>query len=265
MTMDLGLTDKVALVCGSSSGLGKAIAKALALEGARVVINGRDDERLAAAEAALARDGAAPAARLVADVSVAEQAEDLVRRAAQQFGSVDILVCNAGGPVPGTARDLPGEAWLDALRLNLLSTVQLCRAAIELMIARRWGRILCMTSVAAKQPVAGLILSTTARAGVLGFAKSLADEVAAHGVTVNTLCPGYIETERLVTLAEARSRAQDRPRDEVLNEMARSVPLGRVGKPEELAWAAAFLVSERARYITGTALSIDGGLARAIQ
>jgi len=263
--MDLGLATKVALVCGSSSGLGRAIAKALALEGARVVINGRDDERLAAAEAALARDGAGPAARLVADVSVVEQAEDLVRRAAREMGSVDILVCNAGGPVPGTARDLPGNAWLDALRLNLLSTVHLCRAAIGPMIDRRWGRILCLTSVAAKQPVAGLILSTTARAGVLGFAKSLADEVAAHGVTVNTLCPGYIETERLVALAEKRSLAQDRSRDEVLNEMARSIPLGRIGTPEELAWAAAFLVSERARYITGTALSVDGGLARAIQ
>lgn len=263
--MDLGLANKVALVCGSSSGLGKAIAKALALEGARVVINGRDDKRLAAADAELSRDGAAPAARLIADVSVVDQAEELVRRAAQKLGSVDILVCNAGGPAPGTARELPGDAWLEALHLNLLSTVHLCRAAIGPMIARTWGRILCVTSVAAKQPVAGLILSTTARAGVLGFAKSLADEVAAYGVTVNSLCPGYIETERLLALAETRGLAQDRPRDEVLNEMARSVPLGRVGKPEELAWAAAFLVSERARYITGTALSVDGGLARAIQ
>ena len=262
--MDLGLAGRTALVCGSSSGLGKAIAATLALEGAQVVINGRDAERLTAAAAELSRDGAAPAGQLVADVSVPAQAKELVRRAAQEVGPVDILICNAGGPPTGTAHELAEDAWLEALHLNLLSTVHLSRAAIEPMMARGWGRILCLTSIAAKQPVASLILSTTARTGVLGFAKSLADEVAARGVTVNVLCPGYIETERLVALADQRGQAQGRSRDAVLSDMASSVPLGRVGTPEELAWVATFLVSERARYITGTALSVDGGLTRAI-
>lgn len=262
--MELGLAGRTALVCGSSSGLGKHIAKALAAEGARVALNGRDADRLESAAADLAQAGTPAAASFVADVSRSEQAGDLVRRAQQELGSVDILICNAGGPPPGSAHELSEDAWLDALHLNLLSTVHLCRAAVGAMIDRGWGRLLCLASVAAKQPVTGLILSSTARAGVLGFAKSLADEVAHAGVTVNVLCPGYIATERLVALAEERARSESRSRDDVLAAMAKTIPIGRIGQPDELAWVAAFLVSERARYVTGTALSVDGGLTRAI-
>ena len=262
--MELGLAGRTALVCGSSSGLGKQIAKVLAAEGARVALNGRDAGRLESAVADLARAGTPAAAHFVADVSRPGHAGDLVRRAQQELGSLDILVCNAGGPPPGSARELSEEAWLDALHLNLLSTVHLCRAAVASMIDRGWGRLLCLTSVAAKQPVTGLILSSTARAGVLGFTKSLADEVAHTGVTVNALCPGYMATERLLALADERGRAESQSRDDVLAAMARTIPIGRIGQPEELAWVAAFLVSERARYVTGTALSVDGGLTRAI-
>ncbi|NNG15502.1 MAG: SDR family oxidoreductase, partial [Gemmatimonadales bacterium] len=239
-------------------------AKVFAAEGLRVALNGRDADRLESAVADLALAGTPAAASFVADVSQPEQAGDLVRRAQQELGSLDILVCNAGGPPPGSAVELSEDAWLDALQLNLLSTVHLCRAAAGSMIDRGWGRLLCLASVAAKQPVTGLILSTTARAGVLGFAKSLADEVAHAGVTVNVLCPGYIATERLLALADERARAESQSRDDVLAAMASTIPIGRIGQPEELAWVAAFLVSERARYVTGTALSVDGGLARTI-
>jgi 3-oxoacyl-[acyl-carrier protein] reductase len=262
--MELGLGGRTALVCGSSSGLGKQIARALAAEGARVALNGRDASRLESAVADLAAAGTPAAASLVADVSQPEEAGDLVRRAQHDLGSLDILVCNAGGPPPGLAIEVSDDAWLDALHLNLLSTVHLCRAAVGPMIDRGWGRLLCLASVAAKQPVSGLILSTTARAGVLGFAKSLADEISHAGVTVNVLCPGYIATERLLALADDRAKAAMQSRDTVLAAMASTIPIGRIGEPEELAWVAAFLVSERARYVTGTALSVDGGLARTI-
>src|SRR4051794_10927546 len=177
--MELGLRERMALVCGGSSGLGRAIAEGLAREGARVALNGRDEAKLAGAAEEIERaHGAGRAVGLAADVGVREEAEALVRRAAEWAGRLDILVCNAGGPPAGPFDAHDAEAWSSAIALNLLSTVHLCRAAVPLMRERRWGRIVCITSVAAKQPLPGLILSSTARAGVLGFAKALADEVA---------------------------------------------------------------------------------------
>jgi 3-oxoacyl-[acyl-carrier protein] reductase len=262
--MNLGLDRRTALVCGGSSGLGKAIARELLQEGARVAVNGRDPAKLAAATEELRRSGSAEVMGIPADVTVQAQAEELVARVAREWGVVDVLVCNAGGPPPGRFDELPSEAWQAALQLNLLSAVYLCRAAVPLMRARRWGRILCITSIAAKQPATGLILSTTARAGVLGFAKALSDEVAPDGITVNVLCPGFIATDRLLSLAKSRASKENRTVDEMLAQNAAAVPLGRIGNPEEFAAAAVFLASERASYITGTALSIDGGLHRSI-
>jgi 3-oxoacyl-[acyl-carrier protein] reductase len=262
--VDLKLTGRTALVCGSSSGLGRAIAHQLAEEGCRVAVNGRDQQRLEKALAHLRRIPQAEIEGFRADVAVAAEAEDLVHRVKDRFGSVDILICNAGGPPAVPFRDAPVESWQAAIDLNLVSTIRLCRAAVPIMRKRQWGRIVCITSIAARQPLPGLILSTTARAGVLGFAKSLADELGPDGITVNVVCPGYMHTERVEDLAVQRSSQTKRTTHEILAGFVKDVPLGRMGEPEELAAAVAFLASERASYISGVTLQVDGGFLRSI-
>lgn len=262
--MDLGLRDRVALVCGGSAGLGYAIGELLLAEGAVVALNGRDGARLDHAVRQLAVTAPGRVHGFPADVSGGEAATDLVARVHDTLGGPDIVLCNAGGPPSGPLEAHDAAAWQRALDTSLLSTVHLCRAVVPHMRARRWGRILCLTSVAAKQPTMGLILSTTARAGVLGFAKALSDEVARDGITVNVLCPGFFTTDRLRALAETRGTAAGKPAEAVLAEMGQAVPIGRLGSPAEFAAAAVFLASEPARYITGTALSVDGGATRAI-
>jgi 3-oxoacyl-[acyl-carrier protein] reductase len=262
--MDLGISGKVALVCGSSAGLGRAIADALAADGCRVAVNGRDEERLNHAVSLLAQSHETEVAGFRADVSVPAQAAELVDEVRHRFGSVDILVCNAAGPPAAPFESTPAEAWQPALDLNLLSTIHLCRAAVPLMRKRQWGRIICLTSVAAKQPIGGLILSTTARAGVLGFAKCLSDELALDGITVNVVCPGYMQTDRITDLVEQRATQTKRDTHQVMSGMVADIPVGRMGKPEELGAAVAFLASARAGYITGVALQVDGGYIRSI-
>lgn len=237
--MELGLSGRVALVCGSTRGLGRAVAEALVAEGAQVAVNGRD-----------------ATAPFPADVSVPAEAERLVHDVARQFGRLDVLFCNAGGPPAAPFKDQPAEAWQRAIELNLLSTINLCRAAVPIMRKAQWGRIICLVSVAAKQPLPGLILSTTARAGVLGFAKALADEVAPDGITVNCICPGFIATERVEELT--------RTKPDMMKQMLAQIPVGRIGNPSELAAAVTFLASEPASYITGTVLQVDGGFTRSI-
>ena len=261
--MDLGLRGRVALVCGASSGLGYAVAEQLRDEGVTIALNGRRRDRLDAAVGQLG-GAAAGVTGFAADVSRSPECAALVDSVYQALGSLDILFCNSGGPPAGAFADHDEAAWQRALDTSLLSTVSLCRAAVPRMRARGWGRIICLASVAARQPSPALILSTTARAGVLGFAKALADEVAAAGITVNVLCPGYFGTSRLHELAELRGRSQGKSPDQVLADLGADVPIGRIGVPKELAAAAVFLSSEPARYITGTVLSVDGGLTRAI-
>jgi 3-oxoacyl-[acyl-carrier protein] reductase len=262
--MDLKIAGRVALVCGSSSGLGKAIAHTLSQEGCRVALNGRNDERLKQAVTSLTHNGGREVEAFRADVSVPREAEDLVHKVRDRFGSVDILICNAGGPPAVQFATAQPENWKAALELNLLSTINLCRAATPIMRKHHWGRIICITSVAAKQPMTGLILSTTARAGVLGFAKTLADELAAEGITVNSVCPGYVRTDRLEDLARQRSKQSKRSTSEEMSTFVADIPVGRMGEPEELAAAVAFLASEGASYITGVALQVDGGYIRSI-
>lgn len=238
--MNLGLKGRVALVCGGTRGIGRAVANLLTEEGAQVAVNGRDPKT----------------ASFPADVTVPAQAEQLVRDVATKFGRLDVLFCNAGGPPAASFKDQPADAWKKAIELNLLSTVHLARAAVPIMTRAKWGRIICLASVAALQPLPGLILSSTARAGVLGFAKALSDEVATEGITVNSICPGFIATERIAELSKARP--------DMIRQRLAETPIGRIGTPEELAAAVVFLASERASYITGAVLEVDGGYTRSI-
>ncbi len=262
--MDLNIAQRVALVCGSSSGLGFAIAETLAREGCVVALNGRDAARLERAVGRIGTAGGSDVAGFTADVSRPADVERLVGDVGSRFGQVDILVANAGGPPTAMATEAPAVDWQRALDLSLLSTVNLCRAVIPGMQERRWGRVLCLTSVAAKQPLGDLVLSTTARAGVLGFAKSLADEVASDGVTVNVLCPGYMRTQRSIELMERRARTSGETVEAVTERIATSIPARRMGEPRELAAVAAFLASDQASYVTGVALQVDGGFIRSI-
>jgi 3-oxoacyl-[acyl-carrier protein] reductase len=262
--MDLGIRDRVALVCGASSGLGKAVATALAREGAKIAICARTAEKLQKAADEIRAVTSAEVLLVAADVSKPADVKTLVSKVVAHFGKLEILVCNAGGPPFGQFLDQPEDAWQKAVELNLLSTIHLCREAVPHMQRAHWGRIINITSFAAKQPHEGLILSNTARAGVLGFAKSLANELAASGILVNTVCPGAFETERHTALTQKRAAAEGISTEEVTRKRTKEIPLGRFGKPEEFGDLVAFLASERAAYITGTAIQIDGGVVRSL-
>ncbi len=240
--MDLGISGKRAAVAASSAGLGFASAAALVAEGARVAICGRDEGRVHEAAERLGPSVVA----LTVDVSTPTGGDAFVAAAREALGGVDILVTNAGGPPPGTFASTPLDAYPAALDLNLLSVVAMCKAAVPAMQAQRWGRVVAITSVAVRQPISTLILSNTARAGVTGFLKTVALEVAKDGVTVNSLQPGLHATDRL--------RALGSP-----DELARSVPAQVLGDPADFGRVVAFLCSEHARFLTGTAIQVDGG------
>ncbi len=248
--MDLGISGKRAAVAASSAGLGLAAAKALAADGVRVAICGRDPEKLAAAAAQLPPDTVA----ITADVGTVEGATAFVEQAIEALGGLDILVPNAGGPPAGTFASTDLAAYLPALELSLLSTVAMCHAAVPTLTAQGWGRIVAITSASVRQPVANLILSNTARAGVTGFLKTLATEVAPTGVTVNSVQPGLHGTDRLTQLYGGD-----------LSQADRAVPTGVIGRADDFGAVVAFLCSDQARFLTGAAVPVDGGSSQGLQ
>jgi len=262
--MDLGLRGKVALVVAASRGFGKAVAWEFAREGARVAICARGEEPLRATALEIVVDTGSEVFPVVADVTRPEDIQRLVSAVEEHFGQIDILVNNAGGPPTGTFMDFDDEAWEAALQLNLMSTVRLCRAVLPGMRARRWGRIVNLTSASVKQPIDGFILSSAARSGVVAMAKTLANECAAQGITVNNVCPGWTLTDRVKGLAEERAAREGRSVREVVEDYAADIPARRLGRPEELAALVVFLASERAAYITGTTIQVDGGYVRSL-
>jgi Dehydrogenases with different specificities (related to short-chain alcohol dehydrogenases) len=262
--VDLGLRGKVALVSASSRGLGRAIAEELAAEGALLVICARGEEALRKTAEEIRGSSGVSVVEVAADVSEHTGIERVVKAAIDAFGKVDILVTNSGGPPSGPFESLTPEMWDAAARLLLTSAVGLTRAVLPGMKERRWGRILNVTSIAAKQPVEGLMLSNSLRAAVTGFARTLATEVAPFGVTVNNILPGYTRTERVEDLARAASERSGTSAGDAFAKWEKEIPMGRLGEPREFAALAAFLASERASYITGSSIAVDGGWIRSL-
>lgn len=258
--MDLGLKGKSALVTAASKGMGKACALGLAAEGARVAMCARTSSELTAAAAEVRDKTGAEVLAVPADVTRAEDVKALVGRARQAFGGIDILVTNAGGPPRGSFDELSDAQWHGAFDLSLLSVVRLVREVLPGMRERRWGRIVTIQSVSVKQPIPELVLSNAIRPGVAGLAKSLASELGKHNILVNTVCPGRIMTDRFL---EGARRARV-PTEEYLASQSADIPLARVGTPEEFASVVVFLASERASYVTGVTVQVDGGLVRGL-
>ena len=257
--MDLGLRGKVALVAAASRGLGKATAQAFANEGARVVIAARGEATLVEAAQEIRRATKSDVLGVRADLSIAEEIESLVSTAQDAFGTIDILVNNAGGPKAGTFADVDDADWMGAVNLNLMSAIRLTRLVLPGMRRQKWGRIVNITSMSVKQPLPGLILSNVARSGVVAMAKTLAHQVAAEGITVNNICPGYFLTDRVRDLAQSTAENQLKTPEEVLAQWEEAIPARRLGKPAELASLIVFLASEQAAYITGATIQVDGG------
>ncbi|MGQ9365084.1 SDR family oxidoreductase [Azospirillum sp. ST 5-10] len=261
--MDLGLTAKTALVLGSSRGLGLGVARALAAEGARVVLCGRNAERTrAAAEAIVAGGGSAATITVdLADAGAAATLHDAVHRLGL---AIDVLVLNSGGPPPGAVLGVDGAVWAAQFGQMVQRLIEIAGRFVPDMRARGWGRVLTIASSGVVQPIPNLGISNTLRAALVGWAKTLAAEVAADGVTVNTIVPGRIHTERVDELDAAAAARTGKTAAEVAAQSRATIPIGRYGKVEELAAVAAFLAGEPAGYVTGSVVRVDGGLIRSI-
>ena len=262
--MDLGLRGKVALVTAASRGLGRAIAEALGAESASLIICARGTEALEEAGTEIARRTGAEVEMVAADVATAEGIARAWQHARDRFGRVDVLVTNAGGPPSGPFESHEWDVWQQAVELTLRSAVELTRLVLPGMKERRWGRILNVTSIAVKQPVDGLMLSNSIRAAVTGFARTLANEVARYGITVNNMLPGYTRTERVEQLNAATAAREGVTVEDVSRRIEAQIPMRRLGEPHEFAALAAFLASEQAAYITGQSIAVDGGWIRSL-
>ena len=262
--MKFGLENRVALVAASSRGLGRAVAAELAAEGAALIMCARETAPLDEAKRSITDAFGVEVVAIATDLSEPQQVDRLVAEGLSHFGRIDILVTNTGGPPAGEFDTHSPEVWQDAIRQNLESVLNRTRAVLPGMKERRWGRILNITSIAVKQPIDSLILSNSVRAAVTGFARTLANEVGAFGITVNNVMPGYTRTERLEELANRMAETKGITVTEVTGAWEGEIPMGRLAEPRELGALVAFLASERAGYITGTSIPVDGGWIRAL-
>jgi len=261
--MDLGLRGKVAIVLGASQGMGRASARALGQEGCDLALAARKAPPLGEAAEALVKECGVKVFHQACDVTRDSDREAFLAETLHRYGRLDILVNNCGGPRPGTLKDAPSpKDWQEAFERSLLQVVKWTQAVVPYM--KSWGRIVNIVSTSVRQPIDGLLLSNSIRPGVLGFSKSAARELASQGITINSILPGSIRTDRTVELAQARSSKDGISIDRVLEERAREIPAGRLGEPDEIGAAVAFLCSKQAAYITGASLVIDGGLTRAV-
>ena len=262
--MDLGIKGKVALVTASSKGIGRAVAEALVAEGCIVTICSRNKEDLLKTATEVKKKYGVEPSWCVCDLNKLSDIENTVSSVTKQFGEIDILVNNCGGPEAGHFQDLTDVKWQAAFDQVLLSTVRLCNLTVPDMIIKEWGRIINITSVAVKQPIDNLMLSNSLRNGVIGFAKSLSNEIAKYNVTVNNIAPGYTLTNRIYDLAVQRSKHDKVSHEDVLIDMAKEIPLNRLASPEEIASVVVFLASRNASYITGNTIQVDGGLNKGL-
>ncbi len=260
--MDLRLKDKRALVTGSSQGLGYATALALAKEGCKVAINGRDEAKIKAVAEKANKETRASAQviGLAGDVSLPDVPQNLVEQAAEAFGGLDILITNTGGPTPGSIDSLDEAAWQKGIDLCLMAHVRLIKSALPYLRKSAAASILTVTSLSVKQPIANLLISNSVRSATVGLTKSLALELGKEGIRINSILPGWTKTERVTELMTARAKANNSTAEEEAKRQAAESPLGRMAQPEEFANAAVFLVSPAASYITGVMLSVDGGM-----
>ena len=262
--MNLGLKDKTAIVAASARGLGRAVAEGLAAEGARLTMCDIDEDEVQKAASEIAAKTGTEILAIRTDVTNRNDVRKLVEQTVEGFGNVDILVTNAGGPPPTNFLDTGDEWWQKAVELNLLSTIFMCRETIPHMMKQRWGRIITVTSVSVKQPLDRLILSNTVRTGVLGFTKSLATELAPYNVLVNTVCPGHTLTGRIDQILKDKAQKFGKTEEEIMESYIADIPLGRMAQPEEFAAVVTFLASEKASYVCGCAIQIDGGFVRGL-
>jgi 3-oxoacyl-[acyl-carrier protein] reductase len=262
--MDLGLRGRIALVAASSRGLGRAIAEELAEAGADLVMCARGEDALREAASHIERTSGVRVLALPADLADPSAVDRVIDEAMRAFGRVDVLVTNTGGPPAGPFESHSREAWDEAVRQNLGSVLNLTRPVLAGMKERRWGRIVNVTSIAVKQPVENLILSNSVRAAVTGFARTLANEVAEFGITVNNVLPGYTRTARVDELAAKMAAARGTSAGDAFAKWEAEIPMRRLGEPREFAALVAFLASDRASYITGTSIPVDGGWIKAL-
>jgi 3-oxoacyl-[acyl-carrier protein] reductase len=262
--MDLGLKDRVAIVAASSTGLGKAVAMGLAKEGAALALCARTESTLNETAEEIRRATGARVMTRAFDVTRYDDVRRFVADTVADFGRLDICVANAGGPPSKSFAETTVEDWHNAAELNLMSTMYFAKEALPVMQERRWGRFITITSVSVKQPIDGLILSNSIRSGVVGLVKSLANEYGPYNVLVNNVCPGFTATARLLELGGKLAAKEGVSQQEIEDRWSRQAPLRRIGQPKEFANLVVFLASERASFITGVSIQVDGGLAKGV-
>ena len=260
--MDLSIKGKNAIVCASSQGLGKSAAVDLAKEGVNLAICSRNKDKINLVKEEIEQTSDVKVVAIEADLSSEKDISALFQEAKKELKTIDILINNNGGPPPSTFEELTDEDWQKTFNSTMMSAIRLSKLALPDMKKNKWGRIINISSVSVKTPVNGLFLSNSIRMGVLGWAKALSDEVAPHGITVNSVCPGTTKTERIEQILNAQSELSGKDKSEIEEAMANSIPMLRIGEASDLSALITFLASEKASYMTGLAVQVDGGSAR---